>query len=469
MTEQSTTQHLDRRGEQVPVPAPHGVWPDIERIPIPPSLDALLAQTVALYGDQEAWTFVGLDDHPWATLSYQELDAVIGRMAAALSHIGVEAGSRVGTLLPNVPEFPALWLALGRLGACIVPVNPKYTAREVDHVAKTSEVTHFVCTAELAATFASAPEAHSRVSAERLVICGSGKTDVAGVRLDVLLDQTAGQTAAAAPAEPERLLNLQFTSGSTGLPKACMLTHSYWELIGLVMSELAGAPARILAEHPFFYMQNQAYLAMALWSGASIVVMPGMSRSKFNGWIRDHQIDYVWHVESLDGLTGPEDGVRLRFVSTAGVHGPIVEHVEHCVGAPLRDWYGSTEIGMGIAVPADRGDLMAKSGTLGFAAPFREVQIIDEEQKPLGPGQRGELCFRGPGIMLGYYGQDEVNQSLFIPGVGSEPATSVQPTRRGATTTTAGCGTALAEAERTSPPPRSSRRSCSSPTWSKPL
>jgi crotonobetaine/carnitine-CoA ligase len=405
-----------RRSSQ---PATLADWPQIEATEQPATITELLRHAAERYPARPAWRFPSLAADPYATVTYAELDLAVGRMAAALSSVGVEPGAAVAVMLGNVPEFPLVWLALGRLGASIVPLNPAYTAREVDHVATIADISHIVIDDAKLDVLQDATLTTARVAEDHIVIGrDSGRTNGAHPRLGSLLEQQAADSPPSPRVEPDALMNIQFTSGTTGLPKGCMLTHRYWVMLGLVASALTGGPQRVLADHPFFYMQNQGYLASTFWTGAEAIVMPGLSRSKFLGWIDEYEIEYAWYNGVLHSAppSDPQSGRSLRFLSSDGVHGDVIRMAEKRYGALVRDFYASTEVGPGVVVPAERGDLMDVAGAIGFPAPFRETQIVDEELRAVPRGTPGELCIRGPGMMLGYYNEPAVNAQAFFDG-----------------------------------------------------
>jgi acyl-CoA synthetase (AMP-forming)/AMP-acid ligase II len=393
-------------------------WPQLESTSLPASLDALVRQACARHPDSLAWQFVDVPDRRYARLTYGELDGVIDCYAAALMRAGVGRQTHVAVMLPNVPEFPLTWLALARLGAVMVPLNPAYTTREIDHVVGKSQATHMVLDGERAGVVLSAGSAGACLSG-RIILIDDGADAAAKplLSLNALLAEAAEDGTPVVELEPETLVNIQFTSGTTGLPKGCMLTHRYWVQLGLVGVSLGGPSKRMLADHPFFYMQNQAYLATALWSGATLVVTRGLSRSKFLDWIDDYEIDFAWYVDVLsDPSIPPGRGRSLAHVPSAGVHGTEHAAVEERYGIVMRDHYASTEAGSAIAVPVDRGEMMATPGALGMTVPFRASKIVDGELNEVAPGVAGELCLHGPGMMLGYFDEPEINAQTFFDG-----------------------------------------------------
>src|SRR5579871_1863083 len=109
-------------------------WARIEREPLPANLAALLDERAARLGERPLW--LSIDDG--ATLSYREFAARTRRCAAALAEFGIGPGSHVAVMLPSVPAFAIAWFALASLGAVMVAVNTRFTAREIDYVLKRS-------------------------------------------------------------------------------------------------------------------------------------------------------------------------------------------------------------------------------------------------------------------------------------------------------------------------------------------
>jgi crotonobetaine/carnitine-CoA ligase len=390
-------------------------WPLVESLELPESFDELVRNACARPPDSLVWQFIDVPDRPYAKLTYGELDRVVDRFAAALIRAGVVQGTHVAVMLPNVPEFPLTWLALARLGAVIVPLNPAYTAREIDHVVSKSQATYIVADRERGGMLGSAA-ASARLK-DGILVIGAGDVAAPFRSFDELLAAAADDTVPALDLQPETMLNIQFTSGSTGLPKGCMLTHRYWVQIAAVSVALHGAPKRILADHPFFYMQNQGYLATALRCGGTIVVTRGLSRSRFFDWVDTYEIDFAWYVDVLSDPSTPAGrGASLTYVPSAGIHGAEHAAVEKRFGLVMRDLYASTEAGGAIAVPFDRGEMMATPGAIGVALPFRSTKIVDGELRELPAGTPGELCVAGPGMMLGYFDEPEVNTRTFVDG-----------------------------------------------------
>ncbi|MFI6517471.1 class I adenylate-forming enzyme family protein [Spirillospora sp. NPDC050679] len=349
------------------------------------------------------------------TLTWSRFREVITRLRSGLETAGVRPGDKVGVIVRNQIEFPIAWLAIVEAGAAIVPLNPKYTAREIEFVLDDAGATWLIGTRDLIEGHAGNGRV-GPVPLDRVITIGTGGADgLAGLSYDELLDSVP--TPRRTDIDPLAIANIQFTSGTTGLPKGCLLTHEYWVEMGIFGASLDPDAVRLLADHPFYYMQNQAYLMVALFKGGALFITPGLSRRKFMDWLHDHRIDFAWIDEDL--LLFPADprdrSLALKRAPVAGMPGDAYAPIEKRFGIKARECYASTEIGSGTGVPFERDDL-AGNGSMGFCLPNRESKVIDEDLNEVPAGTAGELCFRGPGMMLGYHDRPEANAELFLPG-----------------------------------------------------
>jgi acyl-CoA synthetase (AMP-forming)/AMP-acid ligase II len=333
-------------------------------------------------------------------LTWAQLHDAVGRVRAGLETRGVRPGDKVGIMLRNQIEFPLAWLAVIEAGAVAVPLNPRYTRREVDFVTGDVDASWLIVADDLTGPVADV------VPADRLLTA----SDIRQLRTHVRSPRTHQAT-------QQEIVGIQFTSGTTGLPKGCVHTHEYWTLMGAYAAAHAGDPRSILADHPFYYMQNQFYLMTALACGGQIHVTPGLSRSKFMRWLIDYEIDFAWIDEGMLDFPPSADDKRLTLkrapvdAITPALHRQLEERFDLIA----REWYGSTEAGTGVYVPWNRTDRVG-TGSMGWCHPLRESKIIDESGAEVAPDEPGELCLRGPGMMLGYHNRPEVNAELFLPG-----------------------------------------------------
>ena len=205
----------------------------------PRLLTDLLDKTVAEKGRVTAIDFMG------AATSYAELGRLVDRCARGLQDIGVGKGTRVGLCLPNMPQYVILYFALHRIGAVVVNINPLYTAREIKHLIEDSGAT-MIATPDVAEIHAKVAAIGADLALGKVIVCKLAdalppvkrllyrlfkRRDIAAIADDGRQIDFKTLIANAAPPAPvarapDDLAVLQYTGGTTGVPKAAMLSHA---------------------------------------------------------------------------------------------------------------------------------------------------------------------------------------------------------------------------------------------------
>ncbi|MCU4179649.1 AMP-binding protein [Bosea sp. BH3] len=386
---------------------------NIEATALPRNLGAFVDERAATCGYQTLWTF--FEQEEGGVASYAQAKAAIDRTAAGLHAAGVRMGTHVAVMLPNIPEFPVTWLALARLGAVMVPVNIGYTGRELDYVLTDSQAAHLVVHASCLPAYEALGDAAPLPKAAVFLI---GDDAAAGADGYARIDANAASLPPDLPQpELDDLVNIQYTSGTTGFPKGCMLTHRYWLTISLVAAMRGGEtenPKNILAAQPFFYMDPQWLTLMAMRVGGQIFVARRASATRFLDWVRRYRIHYCLFPEIIyQQPPGPLDAENeLKRVSIFGFNKEFHADFERRFGTVARESFGMTEVGSALFLPREAYHMIG-SGSCGMVAPFREAQITDPDGNVVPDGEIGELCIRGPGIMQGYYRKPDANHAAF--------------------------------------------------------
>ena len=392
----------------VPTPAQRRIA--IESEPLPKNIAELVDVAARAGGDKVLWNFFESAE----TLTYAQLRERVFGLAAGLQSIGVKKGTHVGVMLPNVAAMPLTWLAIGVLGAVMIPINPGYRERELIYVLSDSETAFIVTEKETLGTVTNAiVEGNIKIPPKNIVVLGDNEENhrsleklMATDRQLLRLPEDIGH---------DDLLNIQYTSGTTGFPKGCMLTQRYWLSAGKVNAFRDGRSyARILASTPFFYMDPQWLLLMTLYQRGTLFVAARQSGSRFMNWIRDHQIEFC--LLPVITLKQPKDAAdRQNCIVRANVYGiapNLHREIEERFDLCAREAFGMTEIGPTMYMPIEAEDMVG-SGSCGIPCPFRECRIVDGDGKELPAGTIGELVVRGPGILKGYYNKPEATAAAF--------------------------------------------------------
>lgn len=378
----------------------------IEREPLPPSIPALLEEVASAVPERVGLHFIA----DGARFTWGELLERVNRLANGLVALGVGPGSHVAVMAANVPAWPITWLALARIGAVCVPINARYTGRELRFAIDDAEVGHLVVAAEHLPTARGMPGGLSGLT---VIVVGEGAGD--GYAWESVL---AGGDARFAPErEPtlDDLMNIQYTSGTTGMPKGCLLTQRYWLTCAKSHAAVDGLElGNILANNPFFYMTPQWLTLMAAFVRGTLFVATHRSGSKSMAWLREHRIEFcLFNRIIYDQPPSPLDRRHdLKKVCIYGFPKALHADLERRFGLRAREAFGMTEIGAGLFMPLEAGD-MTGSGSAGLPGPFRECRIADPEGREVPAGQTGELLFRGPGMLQGYYRRPDANRAGF--------------------------------------------------------
>lgn len=374
---------------------------DLDRVS---DLATLTARAARLWPARTAWIF----DETSARFTFAEVHHRSSALAGSLAALGVGTGDHVAVMLRNQAEFPLLWLASAKLGAALVPININYRELDGTHVLADSGARIVVAAPEFTDLLEKiAPE----TALERVVT----PDEVAGV---------AGE-APLTPPVPEQPVNVQYTSGTTGAPKGCVLPQRYWTT--LVRSMVDDFPAIntddvMLTTQPFHYIDPQWNVALGLASGATLVALDRFHPSTFWPKIREYRVTWFYCLGLMPTLLlrQPADDQdrrhHVRAIHASAIPRELHEELEQRWGVPWYEAFGMTETGGDIRVdPADHDDLVG-TGCIGTPTRDREVVILDESGAPAPRGETGELAIRGIGLMLGYHRAPEATQRAFRGG-----------------------------------------------------
>ncbi|WP_262380008.1 AMP-binding protein [Nonomuraea sp. PA05] len=342
----------------------------------------LMRHAASTYGAREFLRF------PTTSLTFEEADERSDRMAGTLLDKGVRAGDRVAIMMDNVPGWPLSWLAVLKAGAITVPVNVRYRAADLEHVLRDSGAVATITTGE------HAPHVPGTVHL-----------------LEVLREGTPRPLPRITS---DDVANFQYTSGTTGFPKACMLTHDYW----LRTARIAAGQVALRDDDVFMIAQAYSYMdpqwvtLLCLMGGVPLVVLPRFSASGFWASARREGATLTYVLGTMPLLLhkqppSPHDrDNRMRAVLCSGIQPDLHATFEERWGAPWRELYGSTESGPDLVSPLDATDTVG-TGSLGVAPPGKKVVLDDET---------GEILVRGVPMMKGYWNHPEATAEAFRGG-----------------------------------------------------
>ncbi|MEH0822711.1 MULTISPECIES: long-chain-fatty-acid--CoA ligase [unclassified Micromonospora] len=419
--------------------------PEVPATIAPPeeSLVDLLHGAARRFGSRVALDFFG------ATTSYAELDAQVARAAEALRRLGVGAGDRVALVLPNCPQHVVAFYATLRLGAVVVEHNPLYTAQELahqlaDHGARVAVVwdkaaplvrgagaVETVVAVDLTRALPRSKRWALRLPLAKARAARAAMTAHAPDTLgwDALLAAAAPLAADHPAPGPDDTALLQYTGGTTGIPKGAVLTHR--NLRANAAQGRAWVPGlrdgeeTVYAVLPLFHAYGLTLcLTFSVSIGATLVLLPRFDVDQVLDAVRRRPPTFLPAVPPIYeklATAARERGVDLtpvRYAISGAMALPpsTVELWESVTGGLLVEGYGMTEtspVALGNPVSPAR-----RPGTVGVPFPSTEVRIVDPEDPSVdrAPGEAGELLIRGPQVFSGYWNRPEETAKVLLPG-----------------------------------------------------
>ena len=379
----------------------------------PENIQALIDRAADLYPTTLAINC--FEQEPQAqSITYADLRVSIYKLADGLQQQGIIKGTHVAVIMSNRIEFPISWLALAMIGAVMIPVNPAYTSTELDYVLNDSDAEFLIIEDQFLSTLEAMNKRPEAMTDESIIIVTD--KDINN-NWNSLMSSGSEDADYHYQVNSHDLLNIQYTSGTTGFPKGCMQSQKFWVMAGCIAALRNKGIKSVLADSPFFYFDDQWMVIMGLYSGITVHVAEGMSVSRFLDWIEDHEIELAYFPTPI--LETPpssrETATSLKKFIGFALNAELTHLVEERFNVLTRDSFGMTEVGVGLLVP-DTVNSDAALDSCGLPAPFRDLKIVDDNGDEVESGSPGELWIKGPGIINGYYKKPKANKETFVDG-----------------------------------------------------
>ncbi len=421
---------------------PAGMPADIDAAAVGTLCD-LLRAGVERHGARPAVTSLG------ASLSWHELARLSAGFATWLRRTpGLQPGERVALMLPNVLQYPVAMFGVLRAGGVVVNVNPQYTADELERQLLDSGARVIVVLENFAHTLQEVLERQPRL-ALAVVVTGVGDlmprvrefvTHIVvrhvrrlvpawrighAVWLEDAIDRADGLPFDGPPVCTEDTAFLQYTGGTTGVPKGAVLRHgqvmaNVVQLSSWVARDLREGAETALIPLPLFHIYALTCALSFLRIGAELVLVADpRDLEGLSATLKRHPISAMIGVNTLYRalLDWPGFDVRLlaglKLCAAGGmaVQRPVAERWKKRTGVPIVEGWGLTEASP--VLTSNRLDIEDWTGTVGFPLPSTEVAVLDEAGRSLPQGQIGELCARGPQVMREYWRQPAETARVF--------------------------------------------------------
>jgi long-chain acyl-CoA synthetase len=408
------------------------------------ALHDILDRTVRDYGDSTCTYFMG------ATKSYKEIGAEVDRAALGLQQMGVKKGTRVGLLLPNVPYYPILYYAILKAGGIVVNFNPLYTVEEITHQAKDSG-TNIMVTLDLAVLFPKVEALLASGTLHKAIICpfpkilpglkhmlfklfkskelvkfGSSAQSRKIVPYAQLIDNDASYSRVRIDPDND-IAVLQYTGGTTGTPKAAMLTHSNLSInvkqADLYQGDFGKGTERLMAVLPFFHVfAMTTIMNRGIANASQIILVPRFDLPMVMRLIRTTKPTVMPGVPTLFNAIRnypklkPGDLKSLRNGISGGAPLPLElkRNFEKDAGVVLVEGYGLSETSPIATCNPPSGPV--KEGSIGLPMPGTIISLrsLDDPTREVPLGEKGEICIAGPQVMKGYWNKPEETKAAFV-------------------------------------------------------
>jgi long-chain acyl-CoA synthetase len=432
-------------GDQRPFPweahyPPELGW-DLELAPR--SLSALLDDAVERHGERPCLDFLG------RKTTYKELGQLVARAARGFQALGVRKGVRVGLFLPNCPYYVVCFFAILRAGGTVVNYNPLYAEREIARQIEDSG-TGIMVTLNIEAMY---PKIAARLDdtclhtivvgsmggllpwRERALFALLKRNEIAEVARDEhhvkfkkLIDNDGRPQQVAI--DPQRdVAVLQYTGGTTGQPKGAALSHAALytntQQVACWATEARPGQEKVVGALPLFHVFGMtAVMNVGIASGFEILLMPRFRLDELLKVIHREKPSVMLGVPTMysaindSKLLGGFDLSSLRYCISGGapLSRRVQETFEQLTGCSLVEGYGLTEAGPVCTINPFEGPRRAGSIGLPLPGTIVEITAIDEPDRRLPVGQRGEICISGPQVMCGYRGQYEESREALRGG-----------------------------------------------------
>ena len=405
---------------------------------------AAFERSVAAYPERMCMEFLG---RSW---TYRETGALTRSAAKGLQILGVGKGDRIALMLPNTPYYLVLFHAVLLIGGVVVNVNPLYAPRELDELIRDSRPRMLV-TMDLDAMYPKARQTVERNSLERLILCSM--TEILPWRKAVLFNVFRRKALARVedddlqlwfedlikndesfePADidcTEDIAVLQYTGGTTGIPKAAMLTHANISANAVQVSTWYDntklEQESFLAALPFFHVFAMTVVMMsALRYGASIIMLPRFDLKDCLRAIDQKKPTFFPAVPTIFTAINAFPDVEkfdlssIKLCISGGAPLPVevkkeFERITKCI---VVEGYGLSETSPVATTNPTVGE--NKPGSVGIPMPATEIEIrsIDDPSQKMPTGSKGEICIRGPQVMKGYWENPEATSKVLEDGL----------------------------------------------------
>ena len=410
------------------------------------SLVDLFNESLTKYRERKAYICMG------KPLTYGQADDMSKALAAWLQSKGLKRGTRVAIMLPNILQNPVTSIAILRAGMTVTNVNPLYTPRELESQLKDSGAEAIIVLDNFASKL---EEVIARTSVKHVIVTSLGELlGLKGLIVNFVVRRIKklvppyslpgaimfksaisagrGMTFTAPKIGPDDIAFLQYTGGTTGVSKGATLSHrnvvantlqAHAWLQPALMTEPRVEQMVMLAALPLYHifaLTACANIGVRL-GGVSLLIPNPRDIPNLIKELSKYPVHYFPAVNTLfNALLNNPEFAKLKWThlkSSIGggmaVQQAVAERWLKATGTPIIEAYGLSETSPGLT--ANRPDIKEWTGSIGYPFPSTDISIRDDNNHEVPYGERGELCARGPQVMVGYWNKPEETSQVMTP------------------------------------------------------
>ncbi len=355
-------------------------------------------------------------------ITYRQLNENINRLANAMLRTGIRKGSKIATILPNCVELLETYWAAAKIGAVVVPMSTLLMANALRSLLNDSDAEMVITDTSFAEILGQIRTDLKMIPSERYILTDradiEGFADYHSIKADADAQEPDN-----VKVDGEDPFNIMYSSGTTGLPKGIVHTHTIRIAYGTSFAAAFRLMPESITMHAGAIVFNGAFVDLmpTVFQGATYILLPKFDPIEYIETIERKQVTHIMVVPAqiIAMLNAPNyDPQKLKsleMILTLGapLHMEHKEALTRDLPGRFYELYGLTE---GFVTVLDKYDYQEKPNSVGAPPPLFEMKIVDERDNILPAGEVGEICGKGPILMPGYYKREDLTQDAIVDG-----------------------------------------------------